>query len=744
MKIPTIGLCPSIKTNLAYSKNKELGSLIAIDSFPIVHSNSLYTSSYPKDFFVANSNISFNGIQCSPDNFKIKTAYGVECPCCGQVMLTKKQSNAFVSRISDKKGVQLQNELQKESSYFRKNEQQIADILIKSSQQNPDMTLSQLVSHEAKDSLASLETEQKNIIETIRQVAKNLSPKKREQLIQILNDEENLIDNSDDYVHFKRKNFLDKVSVFCKNCSDKDQKAADEIFELSQSMPASGTSKDAFFVKYQRRTNEDIARRLVMPAMVTTEHIRPQSKNGKNNTDNYIPLCGDCNSRRGNIPYNDWFKIHPEMPANLQEYIYQISDIIKNKGFAGWQLYDTYVDDVIEAVYLETGGKLKLKPPEETKKEELQNPVETIEDKPKPIEELREIWMSKYEKLIKQIEGLHILRDELYSDEEFLNILEYLKITSQIETSKQNVKRLHRNYLNISSYLKRAKKELNNARKNDDSVDRIVELNNTVQAARTAANLAKGDYILESKNHSFLLQQRDILKQKVTTPEEILAEISKVKQQREAANSDLPLSESSAKQEHSDLQLLSLENSSKALLSQIAQKKAANAKKEKMFDFESPKSKKIATRYYELKTKMSMVDSIDVDTFRKLFSDSISAISPEFILDEARAALHSQMENVLKSPIAQFYKTKDEISELEFKKRVIDSEITKLKTKVDYDAKLDALYKRKAEIQKKFSNVDIDETIAKLQEKADDNLQKFTDSFECFDGYQHSKPKLGS
>ena len=67
-----------------------------------------------------------------------------------------------------------------------------------------------------------METEQKNIIETIRQVAKNLSPKKREQLIQILNDEENLIDNSDDYVHFKRKNFLNKVSVFCKNCSDKD------------------------------------------------------------------------------------------------------------------------------------------------------------------------------------------------------------------------------------------------------------------------------------------------------------------------------------------------------------------------------------------------------------------------------------------------------------------------------------------------------------------------------------------
>lgn len=289
MKIGALGLYPNssltIKSLFAANKNVENN---AVNPF-CAQNNSLYSTYIPKNFFVANSNISFKGVECSPGNFKIKTAYGVECPCCGQVMLTKKQSNAFVARISDKKGADLQKELEKESSYFRKNELQIADILIEDSKQNPDLNLSQLVALEAKESIAQLESEQKNIIGQMRTLSEGLTPKKRERLSEILDEEESLIDNSDDYVHFKRKNFVDKIGYFHSQCGQKDLEIAGEISALAQTMPASGTSKDAFFVKYQRRTNEDIARRLVLPAMVTTEHIRPQSKSGKNSTDNYIP-----------------------------------------------------------------------------------------------------------------------------------------------------------------------------------------------------------------------------------------------------------------------------------------------------------------------------------------------------------------------------------------------------------------------------------------------------------------------
>lgn len=739
MKIGALGLYPNssltIKSLFAANKNVENN---AVNPF-CAQNNSLYSTYIPKNFFVANSNISFKGVECSPGNFKIKTAYGVECPCCGQVMLTKKQSNAFVARISDKKGADLQKELEKESSYFRKNEQQIADILIEDSKQNPDLNLSQLVALEAKESIAQLESEQKNIIGQMRTLSEGLTPKKRERLSKILDEEESLIDNSDDYVHFKRKNFVDKIEYFHSQCGQKDLEVAGEISALAQTMPTSGTSKDAFFVKYQRRTNEDIARRLVLPAMVTTEHIRPQSKNGKNSTDNYIPLCGDCNSRRGNTPYNEWFKIRPEMPQNLQEYIYQISDIIQNKGFDGWEFYDTYVDDVIKAVYRETNGKLKLKTPEEAQMEEKQPEVEAVIVPPKTIEEQREIWMSRYETLTAQISDLHALRDELYADEEFLNILQFLQMQDRVNSSKQTRKVLHRNFMNATSSFKRAKRELKKAKNDGESVEKIRELQNRVQNSKGNMDAAKGDYVAESQRYSSLLAQRDEIKKLITTPEEIIAEIHKTKQQK--AESEQQTSLDTADSLSKDVQLSALNSSSLELERLIEQKKAANAKKEQTLDFDSPKSKKVASRYFELQAKMNMLNSMDMETFRKLFADNQSSISPDFIVVEAKAAIQKQLANVLKSPVAHFYKTKDEIAEFEFRKRVIDSEISKLTSKVDYDAKLQDLYKRKAEIQKKFSNVNIDKTIERLQMEADDNLQKFTDSFENYGGYQHSKPK---
>lgn len=105
-----------------------------------------------------------------------------------------------------------------------------------------------MVALEAKECIAQLEGQQKNIIAQMRALSEKLTPKKRERLSKILDAEENLIDNSDDYIHFKRKNFVDKIEYFRSHCGQRDSATAEEIFNLAQTMPTSATSKDAFLL----------------------------------------------------------------------------------------------------------------------------------------------------------------------------------------------------------------------------------------------------------------------------------------------------------------------------------------------------------------------------------------------------------------------------------------------------------------------------------------------------------------
>ena len=222
-----------------------------------------------------------------------------------------------------------------------------------------------------------------------------------------------------------------------------------------------------------------------------------------------------------------------------------------------------------------------------------------------------------------------------------------------------------------------------------------------------------------------------------------MAKIQRLKQQKaeseQRSSADQSLSEAQRSEE-----ITRLQNLSASIEKQIAEKEAANKKRESVYDFDSPASKKAAADYEQLKEKQSMIASIDHDSFVKLFKTGGEfSISPDFILEEARDAIQKRMNILLKNPIVQYFKTKEDLEELKYRKREIDSELLKLSSEANYDERIEALYRRKAELQRKFSNVNIVETIDRLQAEADENLQKFTDSFENFGGYQHSNPRHG-
>ncbi|HIS54066.1 TPA: HNH endonuclease [Candidatus Galligastranaerophilus gallistercoris] len=696
------------------------------------------TNPFSRDYFLASQNVSFKGYVCSPDEFKIKHAFGIECPCCGNVMLTKKQSNAFAKRIDGKTGFELQREFTKYYENFRQNEKEIVDILIEKSKEHPDSDLSQLVGLEAADRLKYLETAQKNIIDQMQQEAEGLSEDKKEEVLEILESEKSLINNSDDFEYFKRKAFIKRIDDSRQSARKKtDARIMNELLKMSENMPDSGRSKDAFFVKYARRKNEDIARRLVTPSIATTEHIKPQSKNGKNATSNYIPLCAQCNSQRGNMPYNEWFKIHPEMPENLQNYVNTIYEMIQNKEFLGWEFYDTYVDDVIYSVKQETGGKLILKNPayydSEPKPDILDETPQSQQPKPKTIEEQREIWLNEYETKLHRIQDLAELRKTLYTDTEFLNIREYTKNQERIKATRQERKTQHRLCMDAASSANTIKRSIKKAKKEQKSQAYIDSLYKQLNAAKSEHSRQKSIYDGMTNKLNELQAKESSLLLLITTPDEMANRIQTAKGEREqtiyelrTVDEQLPGSTASTK----DISLLKTKLDGN--LRTIRNLEQENLSIESTTDINSPESQEAIEQYAELKTKLQIIRSVDTKTFRKAF-DFSDQILPDFILETASKAVKTKLQSLVsKYPAAKHAENKEKISEHQKRADNIAKKIELQKALNAIEQKLSELQERKSQIVKKFNNVNIDEAIERLQKEADEVMTKYSESFENF------------
>ena len=52
-----------------------------------------------------------------------------------------------------------------------------------------------------------------------------------------------------------------------------------------------------------------------------------------------LVLCEKCNSERGSIPYPIWFKMHPDMPDNIQK---NMDIIIKEINLGRLKNFDNY------------------------------------------------------------------------------------------------------------------------------------------------------------------------------------------------------------------------------------------------------------------------------------------------------------------------------------------------------------------------------------------------------------------
>jgi len=303
-------------------------------------------------YFKAGQALSFKGFDCETSQFVTKRLHDVPCCCCGGKMILSWNMGRKAKDFSNLKGEALADKIENNQDYFRTTERMIANLAADKARQNPQMSLAKAVQ--------SLEPDLKDLtidycvkhLNNANAIAQKATGNKENPISVLINKEiEKVRDGK-----ISRVDFTEKLSL-CKGIVDNENYI--KIQEQVLNMPENYSCVSARYSEIYGDNSQETAKELLRPSLQTIEHIHPKSLGGPNASQNYIAECYQCNNPRGNMPYAEWLKIHPEYPINAQKHIeyfqqQQIEGAIPAE-------YDTYPVEVRETLSQESNGRMQLK-----------------------------------------------------------------------------------------------------------------------------------------------------------------------------------------------------------------------------------------------------------------------------------------------------------------------------------------------------------------------------------------------
>ena len=220
---------------------------------------------------------------------------------------------------------------------------------------NPDDNIQNCLQMLYTNCLTKLKLEEFNVLDDVDIMSRKLSPStamklrhKTTRCRQIILD--NKLQDS-----FKRKTFLASLDEIIPN--DNEREIFNDIKNKALFLPTSGSSKNAFVVKYSRREQEESARRLFIGSTGSIEHVTPDSLGGLNTIGNFLLTSADGNRYRENMPLTEYIKRHPNIPMYMQQYM---DDVIRNIHEGGLQGNETYPYKIKKKLMEESNGRIMI------------------------------------------------------------------------------------------------------------------------------------------------------------------------------------------------------------------------------------------------------------------------------------------------------------------------------------------------------------------------------------------------
>lgn len=154
---------------------------------------------------------------------------------------------------------------------------------------------------------------------------------------------------------FKRKIFLKSLEEVVPK--ENEREIFNDIKNKALFLPTSESSKNAFVVKYSKRTQMEIVRRLFIASTGSIEHVTPASEGGLNTIGNFLLTTASGNRYRENMPLIEYIKRHPKIPKYMQMYINDVIREIHNGNMCG---NETYPYKIKNKLFEESQGRIAI------------------------------------------------------------------------------------------------------------------------------------------------------------------------------------------------------------------------------------------------------------------------------------------------------------------------------------------------------------------------------------------------
>lgn len=223
------------------------------------------------------------------------------------------------------------------SKNFLPTEQSVYAIFKEFAQLNPDDNLQNCLKMLHSNCLTRLKLEEFEVLDTVDTLSRKLSPSTALKLREITTRCRQLILNDNTKDTFKRKSFL--ITLDELEPKDNEVEIFNQIKHKALFLPTSGSSKNAFVVKYSSRTQTEAARRIFIASTGSIEHIIPASLGGLNTIGNFLWTTASGNRFRENMPLPDYVKRFPKIPTYMQMYMDDVIGEIHSGKLEGNETY---------------------------------------------------------------------------------------------------------------------------------------------------------------------------------------------------------------------------------------------------------------------------------------------------------------------------------------------------------------------------------------------------------------------
>lgn len=220
---------------------------------------------------------------------------------------------------------------------------------------NPNDNLQNCLQMIKSNCLTKLKLEELEVLDDVDMIARKLSPQTALDIRTRTTKCRQIIVGNRKTDCFKRKTFLSSLEEVVPN--ENEREIFNEIKNKALFLPTSESSRNAFIVKYSRRTQMEIVRRLFIASTGSIEHITPASHGGLNTIGNFLLTSASGNRYRENMPLVEYIKRHPKIPQYMQMYVEDIIREIHNGNLRG---NETYLYKIKKKLMEESDGRIMI------------------------------------------------------------------------------------------------------------------------------------------------------------------------------------------------------------------------------------------------------------------------------------------------------------------------------------------------------------------------------------------------